>query len=1119
MTNTPPRGTPKSSKPEPRREEPDNSDDASPQSNREDEQPIAKLEDLYRLLAESVQDYAIFALDPSGHVLTWSAGAARIKGYARTEILGKHFSVFYPPEAVAAGKPNRELEIARQAGRLEDEGWRVRKDGSLFWANVVITALHDELGRLVGFAKVTRDRTARLFDEEELRRSEERFRLLVESVRDYAIFMLDPRGDVATWNAGAERIKGYQAAEIVGRHFSIFYPPDKVAVGFPQHELEVAARVGRFEDEGWRVRKDGSQFWANVVITALRDQKGDLVGFAKVTRDLTERRASEEQARRLAAEEAARAESERRNLELQQLSDQLQDQAIEIEQQKEEAQTIADQFEHANAELEVARGRLTQVFQQAPVAVAVLRGRIARELVYQLVNPRYEELIPKGRQPLGRRLGDVLPEIDTSLLDVLQRVLDSGEPFIAADYPVSLDRDGDGVAETYYFNFVYHPLRETTGGVSGVVGIGTEVTESVRARKAAEELQRTADAARESAEAAERRVAFLAETSARLVNSLDVESTLRTIADLSVPTLADWCFVEVLERGRVRPVAVAHRESEMVQLAYEVLARYPIDLNAPFGTGKVLRSGEAELNREIPDEALRAVAQGDEHLTILRRIGFRSSLSVPLKDADGRAIAVLSLVSAESGRRFGEADLAMAEEIARRAGAALARARLYSAGQAALRRAVALQRVSGALVGALNRTEVARTVVQHGRDAVGAAAGSFALLDADRRTFRIIASAGYDEATTSAFREFPLVAGRPVSDAVLRDAPVYETSLAALDAQYPYTAPVLQGTGFEAYVALPIRVGALPIAGLSFSFAEEREFDAEDRAFFDTLATQAGQALDRARLIEAERAARAEAEAAQSAAEDANRAKSEFLATMSHELRTPLNAIAGYAELLAMGLYGPITGEQRESLVRIQRSQVHLTGLINEVLNYARLESGAVTYDLRPIGIGDVVAMAVALVEPQRAAKRIAVNIRVPEETAGPAAHALADREKVQQIVLNLLSNALKFTAEGGSVEIELSSAPNERGMVVFRVADTGIGIPHDKLDVIFEPFVQVGRSLRTPGEGTGLGLAISRDLARAMGGDITATSELGRGSTFTVELPAAPLEAVGEHHGTELAD
>ena len=258
---------------------------------------------------DSVRDYAIFALDPDGYILSWNAGAERLKGYTPAEIIGRHFSTFYPPEDIAAGKPERELVDAVRDGRVEDEGWRVRKDGSRFWANVVITALRDVAGILVGFAKVTRDLTARHQAEEALRASEERFRVLVQGVRDYAIFMLDPEGRVASWNAGAERLKGYAPAEIIGRHFSAFYPAADVAAGKPLRVLEVASREGTYEEEGWRVRKDGSSFWANVVITALRGRDGALLGFTKVTRDLTERRAAQERAiadaRRVAAAEAA----------------------------------------------------------------------------------------------------------------------------------------------------------------------------------------------------------------------------------------------------------------------------------------------------------------------------------------------------------------------------------------------------------------------------------------------------------------------------------------------------------------------------------------------------------------------------------------------------------------------------------------------------------------------------------------------------------------------------------------------------------------------------------------------------------------------------------------------
>ena len=492
---------------------------------------------LYRLLVESVRDYAIFALDPSGRVLSWNAGAQRLKGYTRDEIVGRHFSIFYPPEDVAAGKTEWELETAVREGRVEDEGWRVRKDGTRFWANVVITALHDA-GALVGFAKVTRDLTERRRAEESLRESEERFRLLVESVRDYAIFMLDPAGRVSSWNEGARRIKRYTAEEILGRHFSTFYPPEDLAAGKPAWELDMAVRDGRVEDEGWRVRKDGTRFWANVVITALRDPRGRLVGFTKVTRDLTERR-----------------------------------------------------------------------------------------------------------------------------------------------------------------------------------------------------------------------------------------------------------------------------------------------------------------------------------------------------EAEARAL------------------------------------------------------------------QAARQVAE---------------------------------------------------------------------------------------------------------------------------------------------------------AEAASRAKSEFLATMSHELRTPLNAIGGYTDLIAMGLRGPVTEAQAEDLEKIRRSQRHLLEIINNLLDFSRIEAGQAAFEAVRVPVYESVRSVVAMLEPQAGARGIRLSLApCPEGLA-----ALADGVKMEQIILNLCSNAIKFTSPGGRVEVGCE----DRGdRVAVTVTDTGVGIPADQTERIFEAFVQLGRGLTSQHEGTGLGLAISRDLARAMGGNLTVRSEVGKGSVFTLTLPAAP--------------
>ena len=246
------------------------------------------------LLVQSVTDFAIYMLDPQGIVRSWNPGAERLKGYSADEIIGQHFSRFYTQEERAAGMPERVLATALSEGRYEAEGWRMRKDGGRFWAHVVVDPIRDEHGEHVGFAKVTRDLTEQREAEQALRRSEERFRLLVQGVTDYAIYMLDPLGYVSSWNAGAERFKGYSAEEIIGKHFSSFYQPDDRAAGVPEQALRTAETEGRFEAEGWRIRKDGTRFWASVVIDPIRDDDGHLLGFTKITRDLTERKQTQD---------------------------------------------------------------------------------------------------------------------------------------------------------------------------------------------------------------------------------------------------------------------------------------------------------------------------------------------------------------------------------------------------------------------------------------------------------------------------------------------------------------------------------------------------------------------------------------------------------------------------------------------------------------------------------------------------------------------------------------------------------------------------------------------------------------------------------------------------------
>jgi PAS domain S-box-containing protein len=737
----------------------------------------------------------------------------------------------------------------------------------------------------------------------------ELYRLLVASVRDYAIYALDADGKVLTWNVGVKQLKGYEAHEIIGRHFSVFYSPADIAAGKPQIELVTAARQGRFEDEGWRVRKDGTRFWANVIVTALRNERGELVGFAKVTRDLTERRAAEEQAMRFAAESAARAAAESRSYELDVLNRTLQEQAVELEAQTEEAQSLTEDLEQANQQLEEAVREA-----EAARAAAESSERFTREILESIADPfvvqdahwcfRYinaraaEVLGTSGHTAsdlIGRSVWEVYPKIVGTELERGMRRAASER------IPLSFEsRSADG--QRWASLFCY-PLPD-----GGLATQWRDVTE----RKRSEEAAR-----------------YLARASEVLSESLDYQRTLNDFARLVVPELADWCSVEIVgEDGALVQLAVAHADPEKVRWARELSRRYPPNPDAPTGSPNVIRTGEPELYPEIPEELLVAGAADEEHLRIIREVGIRSAIVVPLVAHD-RTLGALTLIAAESGRRYGHADLALALELARRAALA----------------------------------------------------------------------------------------------------------------------------------------------------------------------------VDNARLHRAELEARV-------AAERANRAKSDFLAVMSHELRTPLNAIGGHTQILEMGLHGPVTEGQREALERIGRAQRHLLGLINNVLNLTRIETGRVEYRIRPVLVSSVLGDLVSLVQPQFAAREISLVSRLPRDDGGAEVYVAADREKLIQILTNLLGNAAKFTPAHGEVEMRLT-AGSQANEVMIVVRDSGAGIPADKLELIFEPFVQLERSLTMPTEGAGLGLAISRDLARGMGGDLRAESVGGQGATLILTLPraAAPTE------------
>jgi PAS domain S-box-containing protein len=649
---------------------------------------------------------------------------------------------------------------------------------------------------------------------------DDRFRLLVEGVSDYAIFMLDPEGWVTTWNAGAERINGYADEEVIGRHHSLFYAPEDVERGKPARDLLAATESGRFEDEGWRIRKDGSRFWANLVITPLRRPNGELVGFAKVTRDLTQRRQVEDALRRSQARLGGIIAS------------------------------AMDAIISVNEEQRIV------VFNAA--AEAMFR------------TPAHDAV----GKPLDRFIPPRFRAVHATHIDAFGRTGVTSRSMWTPGTLVGLRADGEEF-----------PIEATISQVeTGGQRFFTVILRDVTERKRAEEVLR------------------------------QTEAKLGGIIGSAMDA--------IISVNEAQEIVVFNAAAERI-----------------FGCPAADAIGSS-IHRFLPER-------------------FRGA-----HEAHIRAFGATGVTTRSMG---------------------------------ALRPLLAL-RVDG--------TE-----------------------------FPI-------EATISQVA----VGGQRLFTVILRDV------------------------------------------------TERKRSEAERERLLREAERQAEQLRQQADALEDSN--RELARLADEAAA-ANKAKSDFLAMMSHELRTPLNAIAGYAQLLEMELRGPITSEQRADLNRIQRSGQHLLAVINNILNFARLEAAQLEYSLANVPLADAIAEVSVLLEPQMSAKLITYESRVRDSELA----VRADSDKLRQILLNLLTNATKFTEPGGCISVECVAGPEH---VEIHVRDTGCGIPPDEIERIFEPFVQLERSLKSTTQGTGLGLAISRDLARGMKGDLSVQSVVGVGSTFTVTLPLA---------------
>ncbi|NUO47568.1 MAG: PAS domain S-box protein [Polyangiaceae bacterium] len=949
--------------------------------------------DDYRLLVETVEDYAIFMLDPQGRVATWNAGAEKLKGYKASEILGRHFSTFYPAEDCLAHKPEEALATAEREGRAENEGWRIRKDGTRFWANAIITALHDEEGALVGFAKITRDLTERRATEEELRRSEERFHHLVDAATDYAIFMLDPAGLVATWNEGARKIKGYEAGEIIGRHFSVFYTSEDRAAKKPNRVLETVRREGRFEDERWRVRKDGTRFWANVVITALRDELGEITGFVKVTRDLTARREAEHRERELLLEQARRSAAEGAE--------------IKIRESEERHRALSRRLEVI---LEGVADGITVQDRSGALIFANTTAAVACGF------PTVHALLRTDPQEVLERF-EVFDE--------------RGEPFDLEQLPGRRVLEGAVAAsalmrvrERATGRSWWSQVRSTRVlGADGETDLAVNILHDVTADRRREEQER-----------------IFAQATAALSASLDYRGMLSTLAALLAPGLADWCAIHLLEGTELETVATAHADPAQLPQAREFQNKFPPNPSERQGVWNVIRTGRAELFETLPDEQLARFARDPEHLAAMKALGMRSALVAPIRIRE-KVWGTITLISSQSGRRYDRLDVALTEELGRRAGASVENARLYVAERSARERLELLARAGEAFSGTFDYEEILQRVIA----LVVPVLGDFA----------------YFEVTEP--------------DGLRR--------VTATNDDHEVKPARLLGSA----ITVPLQAQGEVFGSLTLAYDESgRRHSDDDVKLAEELARRAAIAVAQARLY-------ADAQSAARRAEEANRIKDEFLATVSHELRTPLNAIVGWSAILRDRVDPPTLEKGLEVIHRNARAQ---SKIIDDILDVSRIITGKLRLDLKPTDPSAVIQEAMEVVRPSAVAKDITLSF--DSEHAVPV--VFADPERLQQVVWNLLSNAVKFTERGGSVSIALR---RESKSLVLAVTDTGRGIDVEFLPYVFDRFKQADSSTTRRAGGLGLGLAIVRHIVELHGGHVSVDSGgVGKGATFTVSIP-----------------
>ncbi|MBN3923629.1 PAS domain-containing protein [Nostoc sp. NMS4] len=579
---------------------------------------------------------------------------------------------------------------------------------------------------------------------------------------------------------------------------------------------------------------------------------------------------------------------------------------------------------------------------------------------------------------------------------------------------------------------------------------------------------------------------FLVEASTLLAASLDYEITLESVANLAVPTLADLCIVDVFQEDwSSKQIAIAIADSTKLNILDEIRRRYRPNTKAK-QLVRQLRLGISAFYPKLSDSNLLQMSEDNEHLQLLQSLGIRSLMVIPVRSR-GQLFGAISFFTAESGRYYQQTDLALAEDIARRAATAIDNARLYQETQRSVNRTVLLQKITAAFSEALTPQQVADVVVNQGIAALEATGGSVVLLTEGNTTLKVVQAIGYPQTLTNTWASFPIAAPNQIAETVRTGQPIFLENLAAMIARYPNLADVVTVIGNNAWASIPLVVEGKVIGALGLSFNTGQIFNEEDRGFLLTLGQQCGQAIARAQLYEAEKTARAQAETA-------NRIKDEFLAVLSHELRTPLNPILGWAKLLRTRNFDEDT--KIRALETIERNAKLQTQLIGDLLDVSRILQGKVRLNLHAVDLKIAIASALETVRLAAEAK----SIQIQTVLSNDIGKVLGDGDRLQQVMWNLLSNAVKFTPTEGFVEVRLEQVGLDAQI---QVIDTGKGINPEFLPYVFDYFRQADAKTTRVFGGLGLGLAIVRHLVELHGGTVQAESlGEGQGATFTVKLP-----------------